>query len=114
MYTCTCICNLHYIHNYTYTCMYIHVHQSFGIFEGWVKLTQQYRVQHWEYILNQNNKDLHVHVHVVNAVRDNLIIHLINCAIWPKERTVQYLIRSSLSRLWADGATYELIENSDV
>ena len=80
-------------------------------FEVWAKLAQQYRVQHWEYILSQITKT-YMYVHVVNAVSDNLII--INCAIWPKERTVQCLIRSSLSRLWANGAPYELIENSDV
>ena len=42
----------------------------------------------------------------INAVSDNIIA--INCAIWPKERTVQCQIRTSL------GAPYELIKNTDV
>ena len=44
----------------------------------------------------------------VNAVSDNIII--INCTIWPKERTVLCQIKS----LWTNGAPYELIKNTDI
>ena len=45
---------------------------------------------------------LGIHFEPVNAVSDNIII--INCAIWPKERTVLCQIRSSLGQwcaIWA-------------
>ena len=56
-------------------------------FEAWAKLAQQWLVC----------APLGIHfepINKVNAVSDNIII--INCAIWPKERTVQ--IRSSLGQ----------------
>ena len=54
-------------------------------------------MHHWEYILQR-----------VNAVNDNIII--INCAIWPKGRTVQCQIKA----FWANGAQYKLIKNTNV
>ena len=68
-------------------------HAEFLIcFEAWAKLAQQWLmcgplVRHFEPI----NR--------VNAVSDNIIS--INCAIWPKERTVQHQIRSSLGQWFA-------------
>ena len=60
-------------------------------FEAWAKLAQQcvlcvpLRIH-----LEQFNR--------VNAVCDNNIIIIINCAIWPKKRTLQYQIRRSLGQ----------------
>ena len=57
-------------------------------FEAWAKLVQQcvpLRIH-----LEQINR--------VNAVSDNNIIIIINCAIWPKKRTLQYQIRCSLGQ----------------
>ena len=56
-------------------------------FEAWSKLAEQWLVC----------VPLGIHlesINRINAVSDNVII--INCAIWPKERTVQCQIRSSL------------------
>ena len=71
--------NYIYIHN-----VCIHVHQSLICLKCgpiWLNNT----VCNIGNTFEPNNKDLHIHVHVIN------------CAIWPKERTVQYLVRSSLS-----------------
>ena len=58
-------------------------------FEAWAKLAEQWLVC----------VPLGIHlepINRINAVSDNVII--INCAIWPKERTVQCQIRSSLGQ----------------
>ena len=77
MYT-TCVCN------YEYTCTYT---RSFDMFEAWAKLAQQWLVCVPLGIPHEPiNKQLML----------NIII--INCAIWPKVRTVQCQIRSSLGQ----------------
>ena len=70
--------------------MFIECTSEFLIrFEAWAKLAQQWLVC----------APLGIHfepINKVNVVSDNIII--INCAIWPKERTVQCQIGSSLGQ----------------
>ena len=58
-------------------------------FEAWAKLAQQ-----WLVCVPLGRH--HEPIDRVNAVSDNIIV--INCTIWPKERTVQSLLRSSLGQ----------------
>ena len=55
-------------------------------FKVWAKLAQEWLVC----------APLGIHHEPINVVSDNIII--INCAIWPKERTVLCQIRSSLGQ----------------
>ena len=68
-------------------------------FEAWAKLAQKWLVC----------APLRIHLELkVNAVTDNIII--LNCATGPKRE----LCSAKKEALWANGAPYELIKNTDL
>ena len=67
------------------------------VFEAWAKLAQKWLVC----------VPLRIHLEPINAVSDNIII--VNCATGPKRE----LRSAKQEALWANGAPYELMMNTD-